>query len=437
MPLLIGNQTLRSSSSTSASPSTPLMRTPRLATAATRRRGTGLKHATVVARLDLDSSGGTLLGATARPRSGSAAANGHAARRPEHVARRARRSAAAARGAPRRGAARSAAGRACTGAAACAKSCSASPVSTNMPGVHHVDALAHAGDDAEVVRDQDQRGVVLDDELAQQRRGSAPGSSRRARSSARRRSGASARRRAPSRSSRAGACRPRTGAGSRSSRAFGLGIPTWSSSSAARASAALRSRPKCVSSASRICRPIVSTGFRLVIGSWKIIAISRPRISRSSGRSSCEQVAALEARACRSVTRPARGRMPSSASEVTLLPQPDSPTIPSVSPGAIVERDAVDGVDRAAVGPELDAQVVDRRGAAQTRPRSFGSSASRRPSPIRLKPSTEMHDRDAGEDREERRASGGSGRVASASSPTPASTDPAGRARGSRGRRRR
>jgi hypothetical protein len=35
-------------------------------------------------------------------------------------------------------------------------------------GVHHVDALAHAGDDAEVVRDQDQGRVPLGDELAEQ-----------------------------------------------------------------------------------------------------------------------------------------------------------------------------------------------------------------------------------------------------------------------------
>ena len=40
-------------------------------------------------------------------------------------------------------------------------------------------------------------------------------------------------------------------------------------------------------------------------------------------------------RALPAVTRPARGRMPRRASEVTLLPQPDSPTIPSVSPGAM------------------------------------------------------------------------------------------------------
>ncbi len=31
-----------------------------------------------------------------------------------------------------------------------------------------------------------------------------------------------------------------------------------------------------------ICSSMVSTGLRLVIGSWKIIAMSRPRIDRSS-----------------------------------------------------------------------------------------------------------------------------------------------------------
>ena len=33
---------------------------------------------------------------------------------------------------------------------------------------------------------------------------------------------------------------------------------------------------------STICSSIVSTGLRLVIGSWKIIAMSRPRMSRIS-----------------------------------------------------------------------------------------------------------------------------------------------------------
>ncbi len=92
--------------------------------------------------------------------------------------------------------------------------------------------------------------------------------------------------------------------------------------------------PKCVSSASRICRPIVSTGFIDVIGSWKIIAISRPRMRRSSESGSARRSRPPKVAVPR-VTRPLRARMPRIASDVTLLPQPDSPTIPSVSPGAI------------------------------------------------------------------------------------------------------
>ncbi len=115
-------------------------------------------------------------------------------------------------------------------------------------------------------------------------------------------------------------------------------------------SAAFLPMSKCATSASRSCRPIVSTGFRLVIGSWKIIATSLPRIARSwrSRRATAGRCPANIA--FPPVTPPARGRIPSSASAVTLLPQPDSPTIPSVSPGADRERDAVDCVDRSAIG---------------------------------------------------------------------------------------
>ena len=65
-------------------------------------------------------------------------------------------------------------------------------------------------------------------------RGSASGSSRPARWSARRRSAAWARRPAPSRSSRAGACRRTAGAGSRPQPLRGLGMPTRPSTSTAR-----------------------------------------------------------------------------------------------------------------------------------------------------------------------------------------------------------
>src|SRR5919205_274803 len=111
-------------------------------------------------------------------------------------------------------------------------------------------------------------------------------------------------------------------------------MPTRSRSSAARAVAALRLIPKCVSSGSRSWRPIVSTGFRLVIGSWKIIAICRPR-TRRRARWLKPRRSRPSKRAVPERTRPARGRRPSSASAVTLFPQPDSPTMPSVSPGPI------------------------------------------------------------------------------------------------------
>src|SRR4051812_22320398 len=53
-----------------------------------------------------------------------------------------------------------------------------------------------------------------------------------------------------------------------------------------------------------------------------------------------------------------------------------------------LERHAVDRIDRPALCPELHLQVVDRE-QAHIRPRSFGSSASRSASPIRLNPSAE------------------------------------------------
>ena len=90
----------------------------------------------------------------------------------------------------------------------------------------------------------------------------------------------------------------------------------------------------------------MSTGLSEVIGSWKIIAISLPRIARISASRQLEQVAAVEEDLA--LDDPARRigirRMIESA--VTLLPQPDSPTTPSVSP-AQRERHAVDRAHRA------------------------------------------------------------------------------------------
>src|SRR3954469_9346262 len=90
---------------------------------------------------------------------------------------------------------------------------------------------------------------------------------------------------------------------------------------------------KCVLIASPSWLPTVSTGLRDVIGSWKTIATSLPRTRRSSRFFSLNRSRPWNI-AVPLTTRPGGwGIRPSSASVETLLPEPDSPTIPSVSPG--------------------------------------------------------------------------------------------------------
>ncbi len=137
-----------------------------------------------------------------------------------------------------------------------------------------------------------------------------------------------------------------------------------------------------------ICSPQVKTGFSDVIGSWKIIEISLPRIARISRGDRLEQVAPLEQH--RSADDPP-GRLGTRRRidrAVTLLPLPDSPTTASVWPGYDVERHAVHRPHDTGVAEEVGLQVLD----AQERFRAHdlppetrrGSSASRRPSPRKL-----------------------------------------------------
>ena len=80
---------------------------------------------------------------------------------------------------------------------------------------------------------------------------------------------------------------------------------------------------------------MVNTGLSEVIGSWKIIEMSLPRTPRISLLGEQQQVAPSA-----SCTAPATMRPGGSGisriidSAVMLLPQPDSPTIASVSPDA-------------------------------------------------------------------------------------------------------
>ena len=81
------------------------------------------------------------------------------------------------------------------------------------------------------------------------------------------------------------------------------------------------------------------------------------------------------------------GMSPIAACTVTDFPHPDSPTIASVRPRSSASETPAHRLHDAAVGGELDAQVADLEQAHST-DLIRGSSASRSPSPSRLKAST-------------------------------------------------
>ena len=97
-------------------------------------------------------------------------------------------------------------------------------------------------------------------------------------------------------------------------------------------SARRRETERCARTARAIWLPTVNAGLRLVIGSWKIIEIWSPRtrrISSSGSPTSSRPSKPIEPAA----TRPNPfGMRPITASDDTVLPEPLSPTNPSVSP---------------------------------------------------------------------------------------------------------
>ena len=100
------------------------------------------------------------------------------------------------------------------------------------------------------------------------------------------------------------------------------------------------------------------TGFSDVIGSWKIIEMSFPRTCRRSfgfivTRSSPFHSASPLVIVLRFGLRPMIVR------QVTLLPEPDSPTMPERLALLDGERDALDSLDDAVFGAEGRAEVLD------------------------------------------------------------------------------
>ncbi len=114
-------------------------------------------------------------------------------------------------------------------------------------------------------------------------------------------------------------------------RCSGDGMPTERSSSIAVDRVSFLSMSRCSASDSPICTPIRLTGLRAVIGSWKIMDSSAPHTLRSSG--SDMAVSSWPPKwtvPLRITSRGGSNPMIERAS--TVLPEPDSPTIPRVLP---------------------------------------------------------------------------------------------------------
>src|SRR3546814_1561443 len=127
------------------------------------------------------------------------------------------------------------------------------------------------------------------------------------------------------------------------------------------------------SSDSVIWRPMVSTGFSDVIGSWNTMPMPGPRTERSSERdmpmSSRPSKTALPV-----ICAGGDGTSPSSDITLTLFPLPDSPTMASVSPA----RTSQDTPLTTSAGPRRVRKLTRR-----SRTDSTGASSSPLPGPRR------------------------------------------------------
>ncbi len=116
-----------------------------------------------------------------------------------------------------------------------------------------------------------------------------------------------------------------------------MGIPTFRSIATASAAAAALESLWWRRITSMIWLPTEYTGEKLVMGSWKTMAISLPRIARISGPLGSRVArstgpASLWSTMLPPAMTPFRGTMRRIDCDVTLLPQPDSPTMPSTRP---------------------------------------------------------------------------------------------------------
>ena len=137
------------------------------------------------------------------------------------------------------------------------------------------------------------------------------------------------------------------------------------------------------------------TGLSAVMGSWKIMAMRVPRNWRRRAGAACStsspSSSTWPAWACSS-----RGSSPIAVCAVTDLPEPDSPTTHTISPGPTVSEMSWTALARSEPAGRLTMRpLMASTGegasailASYTRLAKRGSSVSRRPSPSMLMAST-------------------------------------------------
>src|SRR6185312_921985 len=111
-------------------------------------------------------------------------------------------------------------------------------------------------------------------------------------------------------------------------------MPTWTRAARARSRASESLTFTCACTVSIIWVSTRRTGLRVIIGSWKIMAISAPRIARSRSGVAAVSSSPLNRIELPSTMRPGGSIRPRIEKPVTVLPEPDSPTRPRTSPGA-------------------------------------------------------------------------------------------------------
>ena len=140
---------------------------------------------------------------------------------------------------------------------------------------------------------------------------------------------------------------------------------------------------RCSTRASRIWLPMLWTGESEDIGSWKIMPMRPPRsalISGPSRRRLAMSTGAPWVRGSANMIRPPRtsplrGRRPITHWEMTVLPDPDSPTSANRFPGWNPKADTPHDFRGAALHGEADAKVLDTQdvgGGCQGRGRRNG-----------------------------------------------------------------